>query len=111
MPMMPPMKVSMHGLDEELLENIGVGRADGFTQADLARALDDRYEHDIHDADAADDERNRRDCGEEQREDGRDGAEKRKNVGFGFDREVIFIGIRDAVILLEHRFDARLARM
>ena len=42
-------------------------RADRHAQADLARALGDRHQHDVHDADAADEERHRRDRGEQDR--------------------------------------------
>lgn len=46
------------GLEEELEENIARRGADGFTDADFAGALRDGDKHDIHDADAANDERN-----------------------------------------------------
>ena len=35
-------------------------RADGHADADLAGAFGDRHEHDVHDADAADEQRDRR---------------------------------------------------
>ena len=37
-------------------------------QADFARAFRDRHEHDVHDADAADDQRYRGDAGEQRRQ-------------------------------------------
>src|SRR5215217_1243276 len=54
-----------HGdaLDEELREHVGAARADGHADADLARPLGHGDEHDVHDPDAADDERDRRDRG------------------------------------------------
>src|SRR5262249_45540603 len=39
------------GLDEELLEDQLLGGAEGFADADLARALGDRHQHNVHDAD------------------------------------------------------------
>ena len=40
-------------LDQELAQDVAVLGADGFAHADLARALGDRHQHDVHDADAA----------------------------------------------------------
>jgi hypothetical protein len=42
-------------------------RADGESQADLARPLGHRHEHDVHDADATDQKRHARDAREERR--------------------------------------------
>ena len=50
------------GLDEELGEDVAAARADGLADADLARPLADRDQHDVHDPDAADDERDRGDA-------------------------------------------------
>ena len=52
-----------HGLDEELREDVTVARADGFADADLACAFGNGHEHDVHDADAADEQRDRGDRG------------------------------------------------
>jgi hypothetical protein len=46
-------------------EHIAAVRADGEADADLAGALGDGDEHDVHDADAADDERNASDGAEQ----------------------------------------------
>ena len=54
-----------HRLDEELDQNHAPRRAERFADADLARALGDRHEHDVHDADAADEQRHGRDAGEQ----------------------------------------------
>ena len=40
-------------LDQELGQHLALERADGQADADLARALGDRDQHDVHDADAA----------------------------------------------------------
>ena len=45
------------GFDQELLLHVAFGRADGHANADLAGALGYRNQHDIHDADTADKER------------------------------------------------------
>ena len=43
-------------LDEELSEDVARLRAERHADADLARPLRDADEHDVHDADAADEE-------------------------------------------------------
>ena len=43
------------GFDQELQEDVPAARADGHADADFARPLGDADEHDVHDADAADD--------------------------------------------------------
>src|ERR1051326_4284361 len=42
--------------DEELQQDVAAPRADGLSDADLARPLRHRDEHDVHDADAADEQ-------------------------------------------------------
>src|SRR6266498_1964408 len=46
-----------HRLDQELEQNIAAPRAAGLTQADLAGALGHTHQHDVHDPDAADQQR------------------------------------------------------
>ena len=53
------------GLGEELAADVVGGGAEGFADADLAGALGDGDEHDVHDADAAEREREQGDGGEE----------------------------------------------
>ena len=55
-------------LDEELGEDVAAARADRLADADLAGPLPDRHEHDVHDPDAADDERDRGDAAEQERQ-------------------------------------------
>ncbi|MEZ6017621.1 MAG: hypothetical protein R3F49_21105 [Planctomycetota bacterium] len=47
--------------DEELADDVPPLRAEGAAHADLARALGDGRQHDVHDADAADEQRDHRD--------------------------------------------------
>ena len=47
-------------LDEELQQHFALERADGQANADLARPLGHRHQHDVHDADAADQQAHRR---------------------------------------------------
>ena len=44
------------GFDEKLHHDVLEGRAQGFTDADFPRPFGDGDHHDVHDADAADDE-------------------------------------------------------
>lgn len=55
-------------LEEKLQEDIGVGGANGFTNTDFVGAFSDGYEHNIHDADAADKQGNAGDEGEHARD-------------------------------------------
>ena len=80
MPITPPKNVSMTDSMRNCWRMSLVGRAHGLAEADLAGPFNDRHEHDVHDADAADDERDGCDRGEEEREDRRDVAEERKHV-------------------------------
>ncbi len=47
-------KGNQHGLDHELANDVGLARTDGAANADFARALENAGQHDVHDADAAD---------------------------------------------------------
>ena len=60
------------GLDEKLAEDVAGPRPDGHAQADLPVALRHRHEHDVHDPDAADDQRDQGNA-EEQAGDEADG--------------------------------------
>ena len=55
-------------LDDELADDVRPARPDRLADADLARALGDRHEHDVHHADPADEQRDRRDGAEQHRE-------------------------------------------
>ena len=57
MPMTPPIKVSAIASMRNCRLMSALLRADGFAQADLARALRHGREHHVHDADAADEKR------------------------------------------------------
>ena len=56
----------MADFDEELAADVACGGAESFADADLAGALGDGDEHDVHDADAAEREREQSDGGEEE---------------------------------------------
>ena len=90
-----------HGLDEELPQDVVAAGADGHPQADFPRPLGDRHEHDVHDAHAADDQRN---AGHGQEQDGHDGRLGAHGVGhFGHvaDVEVVELPAADAMPLAQ----------
>ena len=66
----PAQQADARGLDQKLQQDRAPLGADGLADADLARPLGHRDEHDVHDADAADEQRQ---PGDEQ-PDGGDGA-------------------------------------
>ena len=93
------------GFDEELHHDVLEGRAQGFTDADFPRPFSDGDHHDVHDADAADDERNGGDTAQEEGQHGR-------RAGHGFhearqvaDVEVVFLAVHDVMALAQQRFD------
>ena len=94
-------------LDEELGPDVARAGADGHADADLARPLGDRDEHDVHDPDAADEERDAGDRPEE------DGHRPRlllgllEHLGLRTDHEVVFLAGRpvDPVTLPQERRD------
>src|SRR5208282_1547940 len=59
------------GLDEKLQQNVAAFGADRLAHADLARPLDHGNEHDVHDADATDEQRQ---AGDKQTDDGNGGG-------------------------------------
>ena len=56
-PQSPADQAQDNRLDQELAENVTGPRSDGHAQPDLARSLGHRDQHDVHDPDAADDQR------------------------------------------------------
>ena len=54
--MTPPIRQMQAASINKLQQDGAVLRADGFAHADFARPFRDRDEHDVHDADAADEQ-------------------------------------------------------
>src|SRR6185312_15416403 len=65
----PAAEAEEHGFGEELKQHLQAARADRHAQPDLARALGNRDQKNIHDADAADEERDRGDGRKKKRHD------------------------------------------
>src|SRR6185369_6793647 len=96
------------GLDEELGEDVATARADGLADADLAGPLPDRDQHDVHDPDAADDQRDRGDPAEQQRERPGDRVGRLEELRLVEDREVVRGGRGEVVAVAQKRLDRRL---
>ena len=75
--MSPPSTDSVSASIEELGQDVPAAGADRLADADLAGPLGDRDEHDVHDPDAADDQRDRGDPAEQQ---GQRAADGRRGV-------------------------------
>jgi hypothetical protein len=93
-----------HGLEQELREDVALAGADGHADADLARPLGDRDEHDVHDADAADEQRHRGDGAEQQRHHARRfGCRVGGRRGQVAQVEVVVLSFAQAVALAQQR--------
>ncbi|MPM95114.1 hypothetical protein SDC9_142265 [bioreactor metagenome] len=68
-----------------------LARPDGFTNADLLGALGDGNQHDVHDADAADEERDCRNAAKQQRKRARDGAHRIRDAAHVHEPEGVLI--------------------
>ena len=62
MPTTPPARLSATASIRNCRIDVARARADRQAEADLARPLGHRQQHDVHDADAADEQRHRGDC-------------------------------------------------
>src|SRR5690606_24336797 len=94
-----------HGLDEELQKDAPPRRAERHADADLARALGDADEHDVHDADAADDQAHARDAREQQREGLLGFLLSLEKVAPIDDCEIVRISGPQPVLLAQHALD------
>ena len=105
MPMRPPKMLRATASARNWSRISSTARADGEADADLAGALGDADEHDVHDADAADEQRNAGDGAEQH---GHDFGGLRGDFGdflLGADEEVVFLAVGDAVTLAKEIHD------
>ena len=110
MPMRPPRPGQRERLDQELGEDVAAPGADRLADADLAGPLADRDQHDVHDPDAADDQRDRGDAPEQQRQRAADRVGRLEQLRLVEDREVVVVGRREAVARPQERRDLGLDR-
>src|SRR5882762_8619340 len=92
-------------LDEELEQDIEARGAQRLAHADLARPLGDGDEHDVHDADSADEQTDRRNARKQIRERLRRVLKRRQNVGLVADLEVVLAARPDLVLAPHHALD------
>ena len=57
-PISPPSNRDQHGFRQELTDDVGLPCTDGAANSDFPGAFEHRGEHDVHDADTADQQRN-----------------------------------------------------
>ncbi len=92
---MPPAIDRVTASTRNCVEDVARLGSDGLAKADLARSLADGDEHDVHDADAADDQRDGSDCREHEGHDVRGGLLGGEDLLHVADGEVvIFAGSR-----------------
>src|SRR4029077_10012791 len=96
-----------HGLGQELGEDVSAPGADRLADADLACALGDGHEHYVHDADPADEQRDRGDLAEQRREHAAGGARRFQQRSLVEDLKARFGGVLDFVTFLEDLTDLR----
>ena len=85
------------GLDEELAEDVAALGAERLADADLAGPLADRHQHDVHDPDAPDDQRDRGDAAQQQGQRPADRRGRVEQLGLVEDREVVRVARADAM--------------
>ena len=83
-------------------------RADRHAQADFADALGHRHQHDVHDADAADDQRDAGDRAEQQRHQPRRLRARGDHFGDVAHGEIVVVAGLDLVALAQEVFDLTL---
>ena len=98
-----------HGLHQELGEDVPPARPDGHPEADLAGPLGHRHQHDVHDADAADQERDGRDRRQQHRHDAGRFLLGREHLGEDADLEVVVLARLQPVALPQDGPDLLLA--
>ena len=92
------------GLDQKLGQHLAFQRADREPDADLAGALGHRYQHDVHDADAADEEADRGDRAEQRRSAAGRRGHGRDDLRHVAHREIILLAGNDAPPLAQQLF-------
>ena len=88
-------------LDQELEQDVTRLGAHGHPDADLAGALGHAHEHDVHDANAANQERDARDRPQQHRHDPRGRGREFRDLRLGPNREIFLDTFRDAMALTQ----------
>ena len=104
--MTPPIAVTTMASDRNCARMSRLPRARRHAHADLARPLRDRDEHDVHDADAADEQRDAADRGEQQAELVLRSGDRLEQLGAVDDSEVL-----DTAVQRRHEAAQQLLRL
>ena len=104
-PIAPPTTLSTTASIRNCCWTSPFGGADGHADADLASAFGDRHQHDIHDADAADEQRNAGDRGQQYGEQSRILVGQVSHVGQVAHEEVVVLSGANAVAVAQQRRD------
>ena len=104
-PTRPPTRLSVTDSTRNWARMSRLARPDRLADADLARPLADRHEHDVHDPDAADDERDRGDAGQHERERAAHRGGRLQQLRLVEDLEVVVVRDGQAVQLAQQRRD------
>src|SRR5262245_14007177 len=90
----PADETDRQGLDQELLPDVAAARAEAPADPDLARPLQDVGEHDVHDADAADQQRDAGDAAHDDVEDALRALVLFEQFARDDDRKIVFLAMR-----------------
>ena len=101
----PSRETQHQRLDKELEQNIEARRAQRLAHADLACAFRDRHEHDVHDADAADEQADCSDARQQVGERLRRVLERGENVRLVSDLEIVLAAGSDLMLAPHHALD------
>lgn len=98
-------KCKRHCFEQELQNDRFFGCTDGFANADLFCSFGDRNEHDVHHADAADEQAETRDRDRDQADAADDAVKLGDKIIGGLDVEIIRIAVFYAAPLAQNAFD------
>ena len=87
-----PEEADDQRLDQKLRHDIVAPRAERLAQSDFPRSFGDGHQHDVHDANAANDQRDRCDAGKQERHDFAGFRNRVLNLGEISDLKWIFFG-------------------
>src|SRR5256885_5911396 len=95
----PAEQRQQHRLDQKLHQNVALARANGHPNTDLARSLDHRNEHDVHDSDPTDQKRYRSHSEQQDREGAVDRLLRGAKLRLRSNHEVGLTALADVVAL------------
>src|SRR5262245_15055151 len=94
-----------HGFEQELADDVAFAGPDGLSDADLAGALGDADEHDVHHADAADQQAHSRDGDREEADAGRDPVELFDNLVGRGEGKIVRLAVLHAALAAQNLLD------